>query len=91
MKEVIHVRNEIGDCVIYTDEHRVDHKALVTDVHGEACVNLVYVTSDKSKYDSYGRQIERRSSCCRYSDTFKFGNCFREVGVEAVFSEPARP
>lgn len=85
------MKNEIGDSVIYTDEYRIDHKALVTDVHGESCINLVYVTSDSAKYDSWGRQVERRSSVCRYSEAFKFGNCFREVGVEATFKEPARP
>jgi hypothetical protein len=85
------MKNKVGDIVVYTDEYRIDHNALVTDVHGETCVNLVYVTSDSSKHDPYGRQIERRSSCCRYSETFNFGNCFREVGVEAEFKEPARP
>jgi hypothetical protein len=90
------MQNSIGDTVIFTtviftDEVRVDHNALVTDVHGDHCINLVYVTSDKTKYDSYGRQIERKSSVTRYGVYNHFGNCFREIGVEATFDEPVRP
>ena len=70
-----------GDHVVYVDELRNRHNALVTIWHGcssedsvEAfqerfgqgtmpCLNLVFVVSDESKKDPYGRQIERRSSC----------------------------
>jgi hypothetical protein len=85
------MKNEFGDHVIYTDAYRVDHDALVTEVHSESCINLVYVSKDKNKFDSHGRQIERQSSVCRYSDSFNFGNCFRNPEVEATFQEPARP
>jgi len=80
-----------GDAVIFTDTVRVDHNALVTDVHGPDCVNLLYVSKDSTKSDNYGRQIERASSVCRYGDANHFGYCFRDVGVEAHFDEPARP
>lgn len=85
------MKNKAGDTVIFTDEFRRDHNALVTDVFSESCINVLFVSADPSKNDSYGRQIERRTSVGRYSEAFKFGNCFREVGVEAKFEEPARP
>ncbi len=67
---------EIGDTVIYHDPHNIPHNALVTDVHGGShdpatckwsypyapCINLLWVSSDKTKGDSYGRQIERATS-----------------------------
>ena len=78
---------KVGDVVIYTDQVRNDHNAIVTAVWGEDCVNLVLVSPDESKTDSYGRQIERQTSVCRYnSATFSYGFCFREVGVEAKWT-----
>lgn len=82
-----------GCHVIYFDEHRQPHDAIVTNwFHGGSdgqteaaliklaeerqaqfppekrtsfwrpCCNVVYVTSDKTKQDSYGDQIERSTS-----------------------------
>ena len=66
----------VGDLVIYRDAKGKDHQALVTTVfHGgqtweEYCslyqtvpmVNLIFVSSDESRTDGYGRQIERETS-----------------------------
>jgi hypothetical protein len=76
-----------GDPVIYTDEIRIDHNAVVTAVWSADLINVVFVSPDESKTDSYGRQIERQTSVSRYSETNNFGRCFREVGVEATFIE----
>ena len=79
---------QVGSEVIYTDEYRKDHMALVTAIWGKDCINLVYVSGDEGKTDPYGRQIERETSCCRYSTNGNsYGRCFREVGVEATFIE----
>lgn len=61
-----------GDAVSIVDENYVAHTALVVHVHGifpaegEAgyvpSINVVYVSADKAKSDSYGHQIERLSS-----------------------------
>jgi len=57
-----------GDVVIFVDEKARKHNALLTAVHGAAAegyqpsVNLLWVTSDPSKTDPYGAQIERSSS-----------------------------
>ncbi len=76
---------KIGDPVIFTDEVRRDHNAIITAVWGPDCINLVFVSPDESKTDSYGRQIDRSTSVSRYSETNNFGRCFRDVGVEAMF------
>jgi hypothetical protein len=68
---------EVGQHVIYTDESAVDHDALVTVVHSPACINCLYVSSDTSKQDQYGRQIERPSSVSRMSDFTAHGRYFR--------------
>jgi hypothetical protein len=84
---------EIGSNVIYTDEHFVDHTALVTAIWGQEhwrtlcrengpegyvpCINLVYVSSDASKDDPYGRQIERQTSVVHASTQPAGGFCWR--------------
>lgn len=76
---------KIGDSVIYTDEVRRDHNAVVTAVWGPDCINVLFVSPDESRTDSYGRQSDRQTSVARYSESNNFGRCFREVGVEATF------
>lgn len=52
----------IGSHVIYVDERAVEHDALVTAVHGAEphSLNLIHVSSDETKTDPYGRQLEQR-------------------------------
>lgn len=63
----------IGQSVKFMNEHRVMQDALITAVHGEIfykdgkpehypCINIVICSSDQSKQDVYGIQIERHSS-----------------------------
>ncbi len=57
-----------GDVVAVVTETYEDRLALVTAVHGSfdngyvPCINVVYISGDRSKTDSYGRQIERSTS-----------------------------
>lgn len=70
---------KVGDVVTYKDEVGVDHSALVTIVHGntaQSCINVVYLSSDESKRDSNGRQIERASSVQRKSEYTAHGRYF---------------
>ena len=70
---------QTGDVVVYRDEHGVDHNALVTIVHGntaQSCINVVYLTEDETKHDSWGRQIERASSVQRKSEFTAHGRYF---------------
>lgn len=66
----------IDSVVTYKDEHGEDHQALVTCVHGPDCINVVYVSSDPSKTDSYGRQIERATSVQRQAEWTAHGRYF---------------
>ncbi len=62
----------VGDVVTYVDEMGVEHKALVNQVWHDISayktvtdwpgVNLVYVNTDESMKDQYGRQIQRATS-----------------------------
>jgi len=61
-----------GDVVRVVDELYVEHLGLVTAVHGQfgeyvPCVNAVYVSSDETRRDPYGQQVERLSSLQHYS------------------------
>lgn len=70
---------EVGDVVTYRDEHGVDHNALVTVVHGntaQSCINVVYLSEDETKRESWGRQVERASSVQRKSDVTAHGRYF---------------
>lgn len=64
---------EVGSPVIYVDEHRRGHHALVTVVWegfngtSQPGCNLVYISSDEDKKDPYGRQIERATSVVHLS------------------------
>ena len=56
---------KIGDVVVFCDENGQDHNALVTCTWfsgGGNCINLVRMSEDDNREDSYGRQIERHTS-----------------------------
>jgi hypothetical protein len=59
------VRSEahVGGIVIWHDATGGAHKALVTAVWTPTCINVVFVSDDENKQDTYGRQIERATSC----------------------------
>jgi len=70
---------KVGDAVIFFDSLRRELNGILQAVHGEVsggpvegapeqswytpCVNLVYVTPDSDKIDSWGRQTDHASSC----------------------------
>lgn len=53
---------KIGDSVTFIDSFRKENPALVTAVWSPNCINLVVVSNDSDKTDTYGRQIERYTS-----------------------------
>jgi hypothetical protein len=71
---------KVGDSVVFVDPTRHEHNAVVTAVWSKDCINVVFVSTDENKTDSYGRQIERETSVMRHSDTNCFGRSFRPVG-----------
>lgn len=52
----------VGQSITYFDPKGRPISALVTCVHTPTCINLVFVSDDPSRSDSYGRQIERQTS-----------------------------
>ena len=77
-----------GQEVIYCDHVSVEHDALVTACWGETewedgnapCINIVYVSKDETKTDTYGRQIERDTSVPHRSGQSAPGNWWKLKG-----------
>lgn len=82
MEETKLAQVEVGEHVVYVDEKRHYHNALITAVWGEVthgvepggnpwvnypCINLLYVVDAPEQQDQYGRQIERTSSVVHFS------------------------
>lgn len=71
-----------GDVVRFFDKQYVEHRALVTAVHGNVteewmpCINLVYVSKDSAKKDPHGRQLERDSSVAHARHTKLLANSY---------------
>jgi len=64
---------KVGQTITFFDEFRVPHDALVTAWWGPTCCNLIYVSKDPKKDDTWGNQIERQSSVIHKSAQ-AFGN-----------------
>lgn len=77
----------MGEAVVYVDPVGVAHPALVTQPWGSTCVNLIFVTTDASRRDSWGNQIERQSSCVHASVQPAHGNYWRFVDEPAKATE----
>lgn len=60
MQEISSVK--VGESVTYVDSLRNLRSAIVTAVWSPTCINLVIVSPDETKTDTYGRQIERFTS-----------------------------
>lgn len=64
------MQREIGQGVIYVDKYGKARDALVTNwwhqsperPDSEASVNIVFISDDVQKDDTYGRQLERETS-----------------------------
>jgi hypothetical protein len=82
-----HRKPVIGQPVVYVDPVRVQHSAIVTAVWGAKCINLVFVSSDENKTDTYGRQIDRQTSCNHMSAHEAPGNYWRHVDEQGKATE----
>lgn len=84
---------KVGEAIIYVDEYKREHFALVTSVFNphpasvpegaelpKPGVNLVYVSDDESQTDTYGRQTKRSSSCVHISQNPAGANCWKDLG-----------
>jgi hypothetical protein len=75
---------QVGDAIVYHDENGGAHNALVTAYWGDparddymGCLNLVFVSTDDSRHDQYGRQIERFTSISHKSTQHTHGFYWR--------------
>ena len=77
---------QYGQAVKYLDELRIERDAVVTAVWSPTCINIVIVSKDESKQDSYGRQIERETSLMHQSTQgeYAIGKCWRFVDEVAL-------
>lgn len=76
---------QIGDFVVFVDEHRIDRPALVKHVWPgmsgtEDGCNLVFVSSDHDRKDSCGRQTEIKTSVPHLSSQPAGGYAWKRVG-----------
>lgn len=74
-----------GEPVIYVDEFKREHQALVTANWGAKddaapSLNLVIVSRDENKTDTYGRQIQRETSVVHLSHQSAQARCWKRVG-----------
>lgn len=75
---------EVGEAVIYCNPVGQDHNAIITAVWGVTCCNVVFVSGDPTKTDTYGRQIERQTSLQRVGPNTTYGQYFRYADDEKI-------
>ena len=73
---------KLGDKVTFIDPLKKEHNALVTCIHGSALdetpsINIILVSDDAAKEDSYGRQMERQTSCVPIDNQSAKANCYK--------------
>jgi hypothetical protein len=73
---------QVGDVVIWTDSLGKDHNALVQTRWTGSTINVCFLSSDESRTDSYGRQIEHATSCIHVSKADVYGFYWRWPGEE---------
>lgn len=74
---------KVGGAITFVDPLGIERAAIVTAVHGlpmggtKPSINVVYVTGDESKTDTYGRQIERSTSVVHQGNQAAHGMFWR--------------
>lgn len=74
---------KLGQHVIYIDEHRQEHDAIVTAVFDSMGnlpgINCIYVSMDATREDPYGRQTERATSVVHIDAQPAKAVCWKEA------------
>lgn len=87
-------RVAVGDAVVYHDESGKPHNALVNVAWTPPApgklplVNLLFISGDESRQDSYGRQFERASSVSHASAWNAHGRYWRFADEEPIAYTP---
>lgn len=79
---------KVGDVVIYADARGNDHNALIQCVWSETCINVIIVSQDEAKKDSFGRQIEHETSVGYRNPAWVHGKYWRWPGDEKLGYRP---
>lgn len=67
---------KVGDRVVWVDAVGEQMPALVSAIWGTGenpCINVVFVSRDETRTDTYGRQIERQTSVVHKSNQAAHG------------------
>jgi hypothetical protein len=76
-----------GKACIYVDPRGKAYEALITEVWGPQCVNVVYVNDVEGQRDSFGQKLQRATSVMHGSIQQAHGNYWLLLGEE----RPAAP
>lgn len=68
---------QVGENITYVDSVGVEHEALITAVWNPNCINVVYVSKDENRTDTFGRQIMRETSVTVEGTFAAHGRFFR--------------
>lgn len=75
---------KVGKEVVFVDSVGKQFPALITAIHGRPedvpCVNVVFISGDETRQDSYGRQVERSTSVVHRSKQPAHGFYYMEPG-----------
>lgn len=76
-----------GKPCVYVDPRGKHYDALITEVWGPQCINLIYVNDVEGQRDSYGQKMLRQTSVMHGSIQQAHGNYWMLPGEER--SSPA--
>jgi hypothetical protein len=76
-----------GKACVYFDPRGRAYDALITEVWGPQCVNIVYVNDNEEQRDSYGQKLLRSTSLMHGSVQQAHGNYFLLPGETRVASK----
>jgi hypothetical protein len=73
---------DIGKACSFFDPRGVRHDALITNVFGSHCVNVIYVNDNEAQTDDYGRKMMRATSVMHGNVQQAHGNYWMMPGEE---------
>lgn len=84
---IVNKEEHRGKSCVFFDATGKAHDALITEVHGPQCVNIVYCNDADGQQDSYGQKIARATSVMHGSVQQAEGNYWLLPDEERVTDE----
>ncbi len=75
-------RDDVGTACVFFDTRGRAYPALITNVFGPQCVNVVYVNDVEGQKDAYGQKLIRASSVIHGSMQQAHGYFWLKVGED---------